>query len=74
MIQNYFHNVKIFLGSLIPNARVWAGGTRTFTLKNRRLAREAGKGGVPAAPAARQSINFVQNRFGFGCINALNLN
>ena len=27
-------------------------------------------GGVPAAPAARQSVNFVQNRFGFGCINA----
>jgi len=21
-------------------------------------------------PAARQSVNFVQNRFGFGCINA----
>jgi len=33
MIQNYFHNVKIFLGSLISNARVWAGGTRAFTLK-----------------------------------------
>jgi len=27
-------------------------------------------GFVPAAPAARQSVNFVQNRFGFGCINA----
>jgi len=24
----------------------------------------------PAAPQARQSVNFVQNRFGFGCINA----
>ena len=27
-------------------------------------------GGVPAAPQARQTVNFVQNRFGFGCINA----
>jgi len=25
---------------------------------------------VPAAPQARQSVNFVQNRSGFGCINA----
>ena len=28
-------------------------------------------GEVPAAPQARQSVNFVQNRFGFGSINAL---
>ena len=28
-------------------------------------------GGVPAAPAAWQPVNFVQNRFGFGSINAL---
>jgi hypothetical protein len=28
-------------------------------------------GGVPAAPAARQPVSFVQNRFGFGSINAL---
>jgi hypothetical protein len=26
----------------------------------------------PAAPAARQSVNFIQNRFGFGSINAQN--
>ena len=34
------------------------------------FARPADFGGVPAAPQARQSVNFVQNRFGFGCINA----
>jgi len=27
-------------------------------------------GFVPAAPAARQSVNFIQNRFGFYRINA----
>jgi hypothetical protein len=26
--------------------------------------------GIPAAPQARQSVNFIQNRFGFGSINA----
>ena len=35
------------------------------------FARPADFGGVLAAPQARQSVNFVQNRFGFGCINAL---
>ena len=30
-------------GVKIPNARVGLGGTRAFTLKNQRLAREAGK-------------------------------
>jgi len=31
-------------------------------------------GGIPAAPQARQAVNFVQNRFGFGSINAPNKN
>jgi hypothetical protein len=38
------------------------------------FARPADFGGIPAAPQARQSVNFVQNRFGFGCINAPVLN
>ncbi len=32
MIQNYFYNVKGFLGSFILNARVGSGETRAFTL------------------------------------------
>ena len=94
MIQNYFHNVKRFLGSLISNARAredWgkriylfsflkiggspaerakAGGQKGKGFRGRNFCPPAVFGGIPAAPQARQSVNFVQNRFGFGCINA----
>ena len=90
MIQNYFDNVKRILGSLISNARVWAGWDKGIYLKiggspakrakaggqkgrgfrGRNFCPPAVFGGIPAAPQARQSVNFVQNRFGFGCINA----
>jgi len=91
MIQNYFDNVKRILGSLISNARVWAGWDRGIYLNSggspAKRAKPGGQkgwgfrgrnfcppaaisGGVPAAPQARQTVNFVQNRFGFGCINA----
>ena len=33
MIQNYFDNVKRILGSLISNARVWAGWDKGIYLK-----------------------------------------
>jgi len=95
MIQNYFHNVKRFLGSLISNARAredWgkriylfsflkiggspaerakAGGQKERGFRGKNFCPPAAiSGEVPAAPQARQSVNFVQNRFGFGSINA----
>ena len=92
MIQNYFHNVKRFLGSLISNARAredWgkriylfsflkiggssakrakASGQKRRGFRGRNFCPPAVFGGVPAA--LRAAINFVQNRFGFGSINA----
>jgi len=43
MIQNYFDNVKRILGSLISNARVWAGWDKGIYIFRRWLAREAPK-------------------------------
>ncbi|MEO0132209.1 MAG: hypothetical protein ABIK73_04675 [candidate division WOR-3 bacterium] len=49
MIQNYFDNVKTFLGSLISNARaregLGQGHLPFFFSKNHRLAREVGMAG-----------------------------
>ena len=60
--------------TLIAAARPRSGqrraGKKEGVLGEGIFARPADFDGVPAAPAARQPVNFVQNRFGFGCINA----
>ena len=54
-----------------PAKRAKAGGQKFLPLKPLPFCPPAAiSGGVPAAPQARQSVNFIQNRFGFGCINA----
>ena len=53
-----------------PAKRAKAGGQKGRGFRGRNFCPPAVSGGVPAAPAARQSINFVQNRFGFRSINA----
>ena len=58
-----------------PAKRAKAGGQKGRGFRGRNFCPPAeNSGGVPAAPAARQSVNFVQNRLGFGCINAPELN
>ena len=53
-----------------PAKRAKAGGQKGRGFRGRNFCPPADFGGVPAAPAARQPVNFVQNRFGFGSINA----
>ena len=53
-----------------PAKRAKAGGQKGRGFRGRNFCPPAVFGGIPAAPQARQSVNFVQNRFGFGCINA----
>ena len=54
-----------------PAKRVKTGGQKGRGFRGRNFCPPAAiSDGVPAAPAARQSVNFVQNRFGFGCISA----
>ena len=53
------------------SAAAKARAGREFLFPNPFPSRPARASGfVSAAPAARQSVNFIQNRFGFGCINA----
>ena len=54
-----------------PAKRAKAGGQKGKGFRGRNFCPPAVFGGIPATPQARQSVNFVQNRFGFGCINAL---
>ena len=54
-----------------PAKRAKASGQKGRGFKGRNFCpRAAISGEVPAAPQVRQSVNFVQNRFGFGSINA----
>ena len=53
-----------------PAKREKAGGQKGRGFRGRNFCPPADFGGVPAAPQARQSVSSVQNRFGFGYINA----
>jgi len=66
---------RIYLFSFLkiggsPAKRAKAGGQKERGFRGKNFCPPAVFGGIPAAPQARQSVNFVQNRFGFGCINA----
>jgi len=62
-----FSSLKIG-GSSAKRAK--ASGQKRRGFRGRNFCPPAVFGGVPAAPQARQSVNFFQSRFGFGCINA----
>ena len=54
-----------------PAKRAKAGGQKERGFRGKNFCPPAAiSGEVPAAPQARQSVNFVQNRFGFDSINA----
>ena len=69
--QHLFSWRLISQSEIRNSAAAKARAGREFLSPNPFPSRPARASGfVPAAPAARQSVNFVQNRFGFGCINA----
>jgi len=69
--QHLFSWRLISQSEIRNSAAAKARAGREFLSPNPFPSRPARASGfVPAAPAARQSVNFIQNRFGFGCINA----